>query len=106
MADPVYLALLGSAEYFRTSIPPNYRAAIQCLQATLTIRLPPPVEAKVHLMLGRLYIQHTSNVDMASMHLDKAVRFNCLLTYFPIENHVLFSNDFSVIYHKCPMKSN
>ena len=74
MADPVYLALLGSAEYFRTSSPPNYRAAIQCLQAILTIRLPPLVEAKIHLYLGRLYIQHTTNIDMASMHLDKAVR--------------------------------
>jgi MAternally-affected-uncoordination protein len=75
MADPVYLALLGSAEYFRTSTPPNYRLAIQCLQAILTIRLPPLIEAKVHLFLGRLYTQHTTNIDMASMHLDKAVRY-------------------------------
>ena len=73
MADPVYLALLGSAEYFRTSTPPNYRLSIQCLQAILTIRLPPLIEAKIHLFLGRLYTQHTTNVDMASMHLDKAV---------------------------------
>ena len=73
MADPVYLALLGSAEYFRTSTPPNYRLAIQCLQAILTIRLPALIEAKIHLFLGRLYTQHTTNVDMATMHLDKAV---------------------------------
>ena len=73
MADPVYLALLGSAEYFRTSTPPNYRSAIQCLQAILTIPLPPLMEAKIHLFLGRLYTQHTTNVDVASMHLDKAV---------------------------------
>ncbi|CAF0765748.1 unnamed protein product [Adineta ricciae] len=79
MADPVYLALLGSAEYFRTSTPPNYRLAIQCLQAILTIRLPPLIEAKIHLFLGRLYTQHTTNVDMASMHLDKA----CHLAQMP-----------------------
>ncbi|CAF1129369.1 unnamed protein product [Rotaria sordida] len=79
MADPVYLALLGSAEYFRTSTPPNYRLAIQCLQAILTIRLPPLIEAKVHLFLGRLYTQHTTNIDMASMHLDKA----CHLAQMP-----------------------
>ena len=78
MADPVYLALLGSAEYFRTSTPPNYRSAIQCLQAILTIRLPPLIEAKIHLFLGRLYTQHTTNVEMASMHLDKAV---CLIGF-------------------------
>jgi MAternally-affected-uncoordination protein len=75
MADPVYLALLGSAEYFRSSTPPNYRLAIQCLQAILTIRLPPLIEAKINLFLGRLYTQHTTNVDLASMHLDKAVCF-------------------------------
>jgi MAternally affected uncoordination len=74
MTDPVYLALLGSAEYFRTSTPPNYRSAIQCLQAILTVRLPLPIEAKIHLYIGRLYVQHTTNIDMASMHLDKAVR--------------------------------
>jgi MAternally-affected-uncoordination protein len=78
MADPVYLALLGSAEYFRTSTPPNYRLSIQCLQAILTIRLPALMEAKIHLFLGRLYTQHTTNIDMASMHLDKAV---CLLCF-------------------------
>jgi len=85
MADPVYLALLGSAEYFRTSTPPNYRLAIQCLHAILTIRLPPLIEAKIHLFLGRLYTQHTTNVDMASMHLDKAV---CII-YFDYEKNNL-----------------
>ena len=84
MADPVYLALLGSAEYFRTSNPPNYRLAIQCLQAILTIRLPPVIEAKIHLFLGRLYAQHTTNIDMASMHLDKAV--SSLFRFYSIEN--------------------
>lgn len=84
MADPVYLALLGSAEYFRTSTPPNYRLSIQCLQAILTIRLPPLMEAKIHLFLGRLYTQHTTNVDMASMHLDKAV------CYFIKQKNVFF----------------
>ncbi|CAF4667555.1 unnamed protein product [Rotaria socialis] len=79
MADPVYLALLGSAEYFRTCTPPNYRLTIQCLQAILTIRLPTLIEAKVHLFLGRLYTQHTTNFDMASMHLDKA----CHLAQMP-----------------------
>lgn len=99
MADPVYLALLGSAEYFRTSTPPNYRSAIQCLQAILTIHLPPLVEAKIHLFLGRLYIQHTTNIDLASMHLDKAVSRT--------EGYSPYSSfHFSVVSLKCPMRSN
>ena len=71
--DACYLALLALAEEFRTMNPPNIRNCIQCLVAIFNLKQPPKVEARTHLQLGNILLQHTKNTDLALSHLEKAV---------------------------------
>ncbi|KAG1667225.1 MAU2 chromatid cohesion factor [Nymphon striatum] len=70
--DAWYLSLLGLAEHFRTSNPPNIRLCIHCLQSVFTFKLPPRVEARTHLQLGNILLSHTKNTDLAKQHLEQA----------------------------------
>lgn len=74
--DAWYLSLLGLAENFRTSSPPNFKLCIQCLQAVFNFKPPQRVEARTHLQLGNILLTHTKNIDLARNHLEKAVRWN------------------------------
>lgn len=67
-----YVTLLGLAEYFRKSSPPNIRLAIHCLKAILCYKLPGNLEARTHLQLGKLLFAHSKNDDLTKFHLDKA----------------------------------
>ena len=71
--DAWYLALLGLAENFRTSTPPNIRLCIQCLQAVFTFKPPPKVEARTYLQLGNILLTHTKNIQIARQNLEQAV---------------------------------
>lgn len=71
--DALYLSLLGLAEHFRVSNPPNTRMCIHCLQSVFTFKLPPRVEARTHLQLGNILLSHTKNTDLAKYHLEQAV---------------------------------
>lgn len=73
--DACYLALLALAEEFRTMNPPNIRNCIQCLVAIFNLKQPPKVEARTHLQLGNILLQHTKNTDLAHSHLEKAVSY-------------------------------
>ncbi|GFY68912.1 MAU2 chromatid cohesion factor homolog [Trichonephila inaurata madagascariensis] len=71
--DACYLALLALAEEFRTMNPPNIRNCIQCLCAIFNLKQQPPkIEARTHLQLGNILLQHTKNTDLAQSHLEKA----------------------------------
>ena len=67
-----YTALVGLAEYFRTSQPPRIRECIQCLQASLNIGLPAILDAKVRLNVGKLLLLQTNNLGHARSHLQQA----------------------------------
>lgn len=69
-----YTALIGLAEYFRTSQPPKIRECIHCLQASLNIGLPAILDAKVRLNIGKLLLMQTNNLGHARSHLQQAVR--------------------------------
>ena len=71
--NPSYVSLLGLAESFRTSNPPNIRLCIHCLQAVFQFKPSTIVEARTHLQLGNILLLHTKNVDLARSHLEKAV---------------------------------
>ena len=71
--DACYLSLLALAERFRTQEPANIKSCVQCLQAVLTFRPPPKVEARTHLQLATLLTQHTTNTQLARDHLQQAV---------------------------------
>lgn len=70
--DAWYLSLLGLAEYFRTSSPPMIKLCIQCLQAVFNFKPPQRVEARTHLQLGNILLNHTKNIDLAKNHLEQA----------------------------------
>lgn len=70
--DACYISLLGLAEYFRTSQPPNIKKCIQCLQALFTFQPPSKVEARTHLQMGQILMAYTKNIDLARNHLEKA----------------------------------
>lgn len=78
--DACYLALLALAEEFRTMNPPNIRNCIQCMFAIFNLKQPPKVEARTHLQLGNILLQHTKNTDLAQSHLEKAVSI-CISYY-------------------------
>ena len=80
--DAWYLSLLGLAENFRTSSPPNIKLCIQCLQAVFTFKPPAKVEARTHLQLGNILITHTKNTDLARNHLEQAWSLSQNLTSF------------------------
>lgn len=90
--DNCYVVLLSMAEEFRTQSPPNIKCCIQCLLAVLHLsnQTQPHIEAKTHLHLGQLYLQHTTNYNHAQSHLEKAVR------YLLISIRFLFHVDFIV----------
>ena len=71
--DSWYLALLGLAEHFRSSKPPDYLKCIQCLMAVFKSKPPPKVEARTHLQLGTILYHHTNNIDLAKSHMEQAV---------------------------------
>ena len=71
--QPWYISLLGLAENFRTSNPPNIRLCIHCLQSIFNFSPPPHIEARTHLQLGNILMTHTKNIDLARSHLEKAV---------------------------------
>lgn len=75
--DAWYLSLLGLAENFRTSSPPNIKLCIQCLQAVFHFKPPPRVEARTHLQLGNILLTHTKNADLTKYHLEQAVSDSC-----------------------------
>lgn len=81
---PWYTSLLGLAENFRTSNPPNIRLCIHCLQSIFTFNPAPHIEARTHLQLGSILMTHTKNTDLARTHLEKAVGliFLCKLGSF------------------------
>lgn len=79
--DAWYLALLGLAEYFRTSTPPNIKCCIQCLQAVFNFKPPQRVESRTHLQLGTILLTHTKNIDLARTHLEQAVSTNLYKTW-------------------------
>lgn len=66
------MALLALAEEFRTMNPPNIRNCIQCLVAIFNIKPSQKIEARTHLQLGNILLQHTKNTDLALSHLEKA----------------------------------
>ncbi|KAK7115368.1 MAU2 chromatid cohesion factor homolog isoform X2 [Littorina saxatilis] len=70
--EPWYISLLGLAENFRTSNPPNIRLCIHCLQSIFNFSPPPHIEARTHLQLGNILMTHTKNIDLARSHLEKA----------------------------------
>lgn len=74
-AEAWYVSLLGLAEHFRTSNPPNIRLCIHCLQSIFNFNPPPRIEARTHLQLGSVMLSHTRNLDQTLLHLDKAVCF-------------------------------
>lgn len=71
--DPLYLSLLGTAESFRTSTPPNIKLCVQCLQGVLNCKPPPRIESRTHLQIGIILLNFTENFDTARNHLEKAV---------------------------------
>ncbi|XP_054286158.1 MAU2 chromatid cohesion factor homolog [Macrosteles quadrilineatus] len=80
--DAWYLSLLGLAENFRTSSPPNIKLCIQCLQAVFHFKPPPRVEARTHLQLGNILLTHTKNVDLARSHLEQAWLLSQIINAF------------------------
>ncbi|XP_059607881.1 MAU2 chromatid cohesion factor homolog [Phlebotomus argentipes] len=70
--DSCYISLLGLAEYFRTSNPPQIKKSIQCLQALNSLNPPQKVEARTNLQIGQLLMAYTNNHDLARIHLEKA----------------------------------
>lgn len=73
--DAWYISLLGLAEHFRTSNPPDIKSCIQCLQAVFNFKPPQRVEARTHLQLGNILLTHTKNIDLARTHLEQSVSF-------------------------------
>ncbi|XP_026743945.1 MAU2 chromatid cohesion factor homolog [Trichoplusia ni] len=70
--DAWYISLLGLAEHFRTSTPPDIKSCIQCLQAVFNFKPPQRVEARTHLQLGNILLTHTKNIDLARTHLEQS----------------------------------
>merc|ERR1712018_519857 len=68
----LYISLLGLAESFRTSNPPNIKLCIHCLQSIFNLKPPSAIEARTHLQLANILITHTKNNVLAEKHLEKA----------------------------------
>ena len=75
--DAWYAALLGLAEHFRTSNPPDVKHCVHCLQTVFTFKPPLNIEARTHLQIGTVLSNHTKNIDLALSHLDRAVSVYC-----------------------------
>ena len=72
-SEAIYASLIGLAEDFRTSNPPNIRLCIHCLQSIFNSKPSPKIEARTHLQLGNVLMTYTKNADLARQHLEKAV---------------------------------
>ena len=68
-----YSSLLGIAENFRTSNPPNIKLCIHCLQSIFNFKPPPRIEARTHLQIATVMVTHTKNITLAEKHLEKSV---------------------------------
>ncbi|XP_076465078.1 MAU2 chromatid cohesion factor homolog isoform X2 [Babylonia areolata] len=99
--QPWYISLLGLAENFRTSNPPNIRLCIHCLQSIFNFSPPPNIEARTHLQLGNILLTHTKNIDLARSHLEKAWSTS-MSTTIPIADEVRFESAsiLSTLYEK------
>lgn len=71
--ENLYFALLGMAESFRTSNPPDIRRAIHCLEAIIVSNPPPRIEVRTRLQIGQLMWLHTKNTEHCLSHLEKAL---------------------------------
>ena len=74
-----YSSLLGIAENFRTSNPPNIKLCIHCLQSIFNFKPPPRIEARTHLQIATVMVNHTKNISLAEKHLEKAVSISSLI---------------------------
>lgn len=77
--DALYISLLGLAENFRVSNPPNIRLCIHCLQSIFNINPPPLIASRTHLQLGNILLAHTKNKELATRHLEQAVSWICIV---------------------------
>lgn len=74
--ENIYLTLVSLAEEFRTQKPPDIRNCVQCLMAIINLHVPyPAIEAKTHLQIGSLLLDHSDNIELAKAHLQKAVNY-------------------------------
>lgn len=92
--DACYISLLGLAEYFRTSNPPNIKKCIQSLQALFTFKPPLKVEARTHLQMGQVLMAYTNNIDLARSHLEQAVSAPLSKSAIRLNNRVFNSGNF------------
>lgn len=67
-----YVSLLGMAEHFHQTSPPNIRLVIHCLKSILNFKLPANYEARTHLQLGKILFLHSKSEDLIKHHLEKA----------------------------------
>ena len=81
-SEALYTSLIGLAEEFRTSNPPNIRLCIHCLQSIFNCKPTPKLEARTHLQLANVLMTYTNNADLARQHLEKAVSY-----YFTMSSH-------------------
>lgn len=72
--DKIYISLLGLAEHFRSTTPPDIKKCIQCLQALFTFMPPTKVVARTHLQMGQVLLDYTQSLELARHHLEQAVR--------------------------------
>ncbi|KAL5005286.1 hypothetical protein ScPMuIL_018742 [Solemya velum] len=79
-SEPWYASLVGLAENFRTSNPPNIRLCIHCLQSIFNFKPSQKIEARTHLQLGQILLTHTKNTDLARSHLEKAWSISSTMT--------------------------
>lgn len=71
--ENAYLTLVSLAEEFRQQKPPDIRNCIQCLMAIIHLGVPyPAIEAKTHLQIGSLLLEHSNNLELTKAHLKKA----------------------------------
>lgn len=90
--DALYISLLGLAENFRVSNPPNIRLCIHCLQSIFNINPPPLIVSRTHLQLGNILLAHTKNKELATRHLEQAVSQICIanLSFVQIGPDIFF----------------
>lgn len=84
--DKIYISLLGLAEHFRSTNPPDIKKCIQCLQALFTFMPPAKVVARTHLQMGQVLLDYTQSLDLARHHLEQAVSL-----YFQTIEYSVFS---------------
>ena len=70
--DNSYVALLSFAEGFRTSQPPDLKSCLQCLLAALNLPISVRAMAKTHLQIANVLLNHTTNLNLAQSHCEKA----------------------------------